>query len=115
MYMKISELQNIVIIETICLLLIMLIIVAAIKRWRGTLITSCILATVAFFTVWSNVMAFGSMLVYGSASTLLWWQMDKASEANTKKYMQGIVWGILALGVTVLIMKNSHYIYTYLR
>lgn len=115
--MKIHDLQNIVLVEAICLCLILAIIVAAFKRWKGTLITSSILATIALFTAWSNTMALASTLVYGSASTLLWWQLeDKKTPVTARKnVMQKITWGILALGVTILICKNTHNIFVYLQ
>lgn len=116
--MKIHELQYIVLVEAICLLLILVIIVAAFKRWKRVLIASCALATIAFFSAWSNIMAMGSLLVYGSASTLLWWQAEKKTDQPTqmhKKVVQRITWGILATGVAVLILNNTRNIFVYLQ
>lgn len=115
--MKIHDLQTIVIAEGICLALIVVIIISAFKRWRHILIASSILASVVFFCAWSNIMAFGCMLVYGSASTLLWWQLDNNSTSNTnitKKRVQTIAWTVLATGVLVLIINNTHNIFIYL-
>lgn len=114
--MKLHDLQSIVLVEAICLLLIVVICIAAFKRWKGTLITSSILATIAFFCAWSNIMAMGSLLVYGSASTLLWWQLEKKNITLTprKKLLQKISWGILATGVAILIINNIHNIFVYL-
>lgn len=61
-------------------------------------------------------MALGSVLVYGSASTLLWWQLEPTTSGRVtfKRYSQPIAWIILALGVTILIVNNTRTIFTYL-
>lgn len=62
-------------------------------------------------------MAFASTLVYGSASTLLWWQTENRTDlprTRFKKILQRVTWGILATGVTILILNNLHNIVLYL-
>lgn len=114
--MKFHELYSIVIVEAICLSMIVLIIIAAFMRWRTMLLASSALATLAFFSAWSNIMAFASTLVYGSASTLLWWQLDKKTDQTNKnrRYLQRLTWTILACGVAILILNNLRNIFVYL-
>lgn len=115
--MLFHDLQSIVIVETICLMLIIGIIIAAFRRWKRTLIALAFMATLAFFSAWSSIMAFGSMLVYGSASTLLWWQLDTKPHKSTMSYriLQKLNWAILASGVAILILNNLNNIFIYLR
>lgn len=108
-----SELQHIVVLELFCLATIAMIIVAAFKRWKKILCANILLATVAFFSAWSNIMAIGALMVYGSSSLLLWIQQDKEKNRSNKK-AQTISWMLLATGVMVLIINNIHNIYLYL-
>ncbi len=114
--MKFHELYSIVVVEAISLFLIIVIIIAVFKRWRGILLTSTFLAAVAFFSAWSNIMAFASTLVYGSASTLLWWQVGENlnQTSNRKKFVQKLTWTILASGISILILNNLRNIFIYL-
>ncbi|HSX19978.1 MAG TPA: hypothetical protein VLG38_02495 [Gammaproteobacteria bacterium] len=62
-------------------------------------------------------MATGSVLVFGSASTLLWWQQGPKSNqphSNHIKILQRILWGLLAAGVATLIINNIRNIISYL-
>jgi hypothetical protein len=115
--MTTNELQNIVFVEGVSLCLISIIIVAAFKRWKITLCVSSVIATAAFFYAWAPIMALGSLLVYGPASILMWFELDKrTTSVNNQKIriMRGICWALLATGVFLLILKNVFNIYKYL-
>lgn len=111
--MKFHELQTVVAVEAMCLILLIVIAIATFKRWHRTLIASTCLTAVAFFSTWSNIMALGATLVYGSASVLLWWQLEEKISKD-KKGLHRIAWGILATGVAVLILNNLNNIFIYL-
>ncbi len=115
--MTTNELQQIVLIEAATLLLVCIIIVATFKRWKITLWVSIVLATIGFFTAWSSIMAFGSLLVYGPACLLLWLQLDTKEDKHVRKidkFIHYFAWSLLAIGVTTLILKNIHNIFVYL-
>lgn len=112
-----NELQHIVLIEAATLLLVCTVAVAAFNRWKITLCVATTLATIGFFTAWSTIMAFGSLLVYGPASLLFWLQLDsKEDEPGGKlnKLVHIIAWALLAIGVATLITNNIRNIYVYL-
>ena len=111
------ELQNVVLMEGVCLTLILSIIIASIKRWKSLLYIASTAATAAFFIAWSPVMAAGSMLVYGPASILMWMELAKESAEKMerrKKIIRNTCWSFLVAGVSVLILKNIYNIYNYL-
>lgn len=114
--MIIEELQTLLALEAICLFLIIVIIISAFKRWKLILLASGTLATIVFCIAWSWIMALSSALVYGSASTLLLWQLDQKNSKFklTKKYLQDLLWITLAAGVTLIIIHNINNIYLYL-
>ena len=116
--MTTNELQNVVFIEGIVLCLIVLIILSAFRRWKILLGVSSVLATAAIFYVWQPIMAFGSLLVYGPASLLLWLELEKQTDLahdRQRKLIRFICWSLLGTGVTLLILKNIYNIYTYLQ
>lgn len=115
--MTTNELQHIVLIEAATLLLICAVVIAAFNRWKITLCVTITLATMGFFTAWSTIMAFGSLLVYGPASLLLWLQLDsKETEPGGKlnKIAHILAWSLLAIGVATLITNNIRNIFIYL-
>lgn len=115
--MTIHELQQVVLIEAATSLLVCAIIVSALKRWKITLCVTTGLATIGFFTAWSSIMALGSLLVYGPASLLLWFQLDGKEDKPIGKLnnlIQVLAWSLLALGVATLIINNIRNIFIYL-
>lgn len=116
--MTTNELQNIVMIEAFSLILIMLIILSAFRRWKLLLGISIVAATATLFTAWSTMVAFGSLLVYGPASLLLWFELDRQADVThdaQRKMIRIICWTLLAFGVALIILKNIYNIYLYLR
>ena len=115
--MTTNQLQNIVFLETAALICITLMIGAAFKRWKITMWISGASAAIATFTAWSFVMALGSIMVYGTAITLLWFEHETKipTQFDRKtRYMRAACWTCLATGVCMLIAKNVYNIYTYL-
>lgn len=115
--MTTNELQQIVLIEAATLLLVCAVIVAALRRWKITLFVTAPLATIGFFTAWSSVMALGSLLVYGPASLLLWFQVDSTEDKpadKLNKLIHIMAWSLLAIGVATLIINNIRNIFIYL-
>jgi hypothetical protein len=61
-------------------------------------------------------MATGSLMIYGPASILLWFELDnqnKNNEANTK-LLRHVCWSLIGIGIACLILKNIYNIYSYL-
>lgn len=115
--MTTHELQTVVMFEGIALLLIILVVVSAMRRWKVPLILASVAATATLLTIWSLVMAVGSILVYAPASTLMWFEVDKKTDLaqdSSKRFIRSICWLLLALGVSMLILKNIYNIYSYL-
>lgn len=116
--MTTHELQNIVLLESLAMALILLLIISAFKRWKKIIWIAGAGATIAIFTAWSPVMATGTVMVYAPAITLLWFEQEYKSlpqYENKKKHIRTACWAFLAIGVCTLIVKNIYNIYTYLQ
>jgi peptidoglycan/LPS O-acetylase OafA/YrhL len=116
--MTVQDLQNRVILEAICLAMIMVVILSAFKRWKVVLCASSALAATAFFSAWNPIMATASIMVYGPASLLLWFELDNQAQitpTRRKNLLSTICWSLLAVGVAMLIFKNIFNIYKYLQ
>ena len=112
-----NELQNMVMIEGTALLLITVVIISAFNHWKYTLFASSTLAAAAIFSVWSTAMAVGSVMIFGPASILLWFELDNRShlaQDRRKKIIRIICWSMVATGILLLILKNILNIYSYL-
>ncbi len=115
--MNTERLQTIVTVEATILALVCLIILFSFKRWKIPLCAAGVGATAALFYAWTPLLAFGSLLVYGPASMLLWQELNnkvvKHVSATTRK-IQFVAWSLVAIGVIIIIVKNVSSILMYL-